>query len=105
MSVVWQTAEQLFGVIHTPLATPHRIAERRAFVEMKTCYMSAAGDVAGTIGELLRQRVRQTNDPTELWHLRTAILCSLEPGHPSTAQHRRALQRDLDSLFGPTPLA
>ena len=67
--------------------------------------MLAAADVAGPIGERLRLRVRQSNDTTELWRLRAAILCSLEPGHPRTAQHQRDLQRDLDSLFGPTTLA
>jgi hypothetical protein len=105
MSAVWQNAEQLLGVIHAPLAKAHRIAERRAFVELKTSFLQAAGDVAGPIGERLRLRVRQTNDTTELWRLRAAILCSLEPDHPRTAQHRRDLQRDLDSLFGPTTLA
>jgi len=105
VSAVWQNAEQLFGVIHAPLATAQRIGERRAFVELKTCFMLAAADVAGAIGERLRLRVRQTNDTTELWRLRAAILCSLEPGHPRTARHQRDLQRDLDSLFGPTTLA
>lgn len=106
MSAVWQSAEQLFGgVIHAPLATAHRIAQRRAFVELKNCFMQAATDIAGPIGERLRLRVRQTNDTTELWRLRAAILCSLEPGHPRTAKHRHDLQRDLDSLFGPTTLA
>lgn len=105
MSGVWQNAEQLFGVTHAPLAGAHRLAERRAFVALKSCFMQAAADVAGPIGERLRLRVRQTNDTAELWRLRAAILCSLEPGHPRTAQHQRDLQRDLDSLFGPTTLA
>lgn len=66
---------------------------------------AGGADVAGPIDERLRLRVRQTNDTTELWRLRAAILCSLEPGHPRTAQHQRDPQRDLDSLFGPTTLA
>ena len=89
MAHVWAEADERMA----------RIAARRAFVEMKLCFMRAAADVAGPIGARLQQKVRQATEAVELWRLRAAILCSLPPDHERTPAHCLELERQLDSLF------
>ena len=83
------------------LADEHltRMAARRAFVEMKQVFMRAAADVDGTVGDLLRQRVRAANEPMELYRLRAVLSASLPSQHERTPLHRLELHRQLDSLF------
>jgi hypothetical protein len=76
-----------------------RMAARRAFVDMKQVFMRAAADVDGTIGEMLQQRVRNANEPVELWRLRAVLLASLPTRHERTLIHRIELHRQLDTLF------
>lgn len=76
-----------------------RMAARRAFVDMKQVFMRAAADVEGTVGDMLRQRVRNANEPVELWRLRAVLLASLPRTHERTLTHRIELHRQLDSLF------
>jgi hypothetical protein len=54
-----------------------RIATRRAFVEMKRRFMQAVERIQGQPGEDLRERVRRTQQPNELWSLRAAVLIAL----------------------------
>lgn len=79
------------------------LAARRAFVAMKTVYAQAAADIDGPLGAVLQRQVRLAVAEAHLWRLRAAILCSLAPSHARAAQHRHALQRELDHLFD-TPL-
>ena len=76
-----------------------RIAERRAFVEMKTVFTEAAADVEGRPGRVLQNRVRQATDTVELSRLRAVILAALPPEHERSAWHRERLQHRLDHLF------
>lgn len=76
-----------------------RMAARRAFVDMKQVFIRAAADVEGTIGDMLQQRVRNANEPVELWRLRAMLLASLPRMHERTLTHRIELHRQLDSLF------
>jgi hypothetical protein len=85
-----------FGPTHERLA---RIAARRAFVQMKQAYLSAAADVTGSTAELLWHKVRIASEPWELWSLRALILASLRGDHDRTAAHRMNLQREFDSIF------
>jgi hypothetical protein len=76
-----------------------RIAARRAFVEMKQSYMSAASDIAGATAAMLQDKVRRTREPWELWSLRAVILASLPADHERTSSHRLKLEREFDSIF------
>ena len=76
-----------------------RIAARQDFVDLKTCLMRIAADLAGPHGRGIQQRVRQACEAVELWKLRSVIVDTLPAVHPRTAQHRHELQRRLDRLF------
>ena len=82
-----------------------RIAARRAFVEMKLCFMRAAADIEGAIGESLQFRVRQASEAVELWRLRSAILADLPEQHERTRTHRFELHRQLDSIYPETAVS
>jgi hypothetical protein len=86
---------QAFGMPGDRLA---HMAARRAFVEMKTCFMRAAADIDGTTGALLQRKVRLASEVIELWRLRHALLTAL-PRDQATDMHRRELRRHLDSAF------
>jgi hypothetical protein len=75
------------------------LAARRAFVEMKQCFMRAVADVPGAIGDSLRHKVRHSGEPIDLWRLRRAVLATLPPTDPRCVGHRAVLQRHLDALF------
>ena len=85
-----------FGLPDDQLA---RIAARRAFVEMKCCFLSAASDIKGASGALLQRQVRCADDVAQLGRLRVALLDALTPTHERTVAHREALQRHVDALF------
>jgi hypothetical protein len=76
-----------------------RIAARRAFVELKLCFMRAAADVDGSLGVRLQQQVRRASEPVQLWQLRAAVLAALLDRHERTPIHRIELRRQLDSIF------
>ena len=88
-----------FGLPQERLA---RIAARRAFVEMKQCYMNAVSDIASATAVLLQHRVRKAAEPWELWSLRAVILASLAADHERTPSHRMNLEREFDTLFSGT---
>ena len=60
-----------------PAERAARIAARQAFVQMKRSFMDAAALVPGSIGELLRGKVRGAHEPLDLWHLREVLLALL----------------------------
>ena len=51
---------QAFGMPEDRLA---RMAARRAFVEMKTCFMHAVAEIEGSTGALLQRKVRMAGSP------------------------------------------
>lgn len=79
-----------------------RIAARRAFVEMKQCFMRATADTAGRDRPRLIHAVRQAREAIELWRLRDDILAALPRGCERAAAHRMELHRQLDSVFPDT---
>lgn len=83
----------LFGMPEDRLA---RVAARRAFVEMKACFMRAAAEIEGSTGALLQRKVRLAGEVIELWRLRHAVVAAL----PLSAEmHRRELRQQIDSAF------
>ena len=76
-----------------------RIAARRAFVELKLCFMRAAADIDGSLGARLLRQVRRASEPVHLWRLRAAVLAALQSSHDRTPVHRIELRRQLDSIF------
>lgn len=90
---------QLTALFGLPGDRAARLAARRAFVEMKQCFIDAVARVPGAIGDSLRHKVRQSANPVELWRLRRAVWAALPAMDPCSAEHRAALQRHLDSLF------
>jgi hypothetical protein len=72
-----------------------RVAARRAFVEMKQCFMRAAAEIGG---EELQRQVRQSAEVTELWRLRSALFGAL-PRDTVPSELRDELRQHLDSAF------
>ena len=93
--------------LHSGMASPwdagdereSHLAARRGFVAMKANYARATADIEGPIGALLQRKVRLAVETAQLWRLRAAILCALEPDHALMAQRRLQLHRGLDHLF------
>jgi hypothetical protein len=84
------------GLPHDRLA---RMAARRAFVEMKQCFMRAAADVHGPDGPWLQRHIRLAGEITELWRLRWVLIEALPADEPCSARHRAELQHHLNSAF------
>jgi hypothetical protein len=86
-----------------PSGTPQdrlaRVAARRAFVEMKQCFMRAVADAEGAHVPLLQWHVRQTTDVMDLWVLRDVVIESLPRDSVVGERHRRELQSHLDAAF------
>ncbi len=86
----------VFGMPEDRLA---RLAARRAFVEMKACFMRAAAEVEGSTGALLQRKVRLASEVIELWRLRLALFAAL-PRHKASAEmQRQELMQQIDSAF------
>lgn len=75
------------------------IAARRAFVEMKQCYLEAAADTPSSISQLLSSRILKATEPCELWAVRAVLLASLSDDHERTPEHMARLGREMDSVF------
>jgi hypothetical protein len=86
----------------TPQERLARVAARRAFVEMKQCFMEAAAEIDGSQAALLRRQLRQADDVHALWQLHRPLLASLPPHEPRVAKHREALIEHLHSAFPDT---
>jgi len=65
-----------------------RVAARRAFVEMKLCFMRAAADIEGPHAAALREQVRQADEAIELWLMRYDVLDALPVGQARALAHR-----------------
>jgi hypothetical protein len=76
-----------------------RIAARRAFVEMKHLFMRAVADLGDRKGQWLREKVRLSSDPMDLWLLRSPVLAALHRNDAPTRKLRAELYRGLDSIF------
>lgn len=83
-------AQHAFGLPQERLA---RIAARRAFVEMKQCFMLAAAEVKGSIGLRLQSQVRLTREVIDLWRLHADLLEALPYDQPQAQSRRRELQQ------------
>lgn len=82
-----------------------RIAARRAFVRLKQRAVDAIGAVPGSLGELLRRKVRQTNDMGDLAELREVILALMPDESVADRTARLELQREFERAFGDSSLA
>jgi hypothetical protein len=76
-----------------------RMAARRAFVDLKHDFMVATAGLPGHRGDWLRERVRQAEDPYNLWQLRHSLFAALGGNDPDTCTLRHALKTGLDTLF------
>jgi hypothetical protein len=76
-----------------------QIAARRAFVEMKQRFMAAVDPLPGADGAWLRERVRRTQQPIELWNLRDAVFATLPMSLPDSRRMRLELHSVLDTAF------
>jgi hypothetical protein len=81
-----------------------RIAARRAFVRLKQRAIDAIAAVPGSLGDLLRHKVRQTNDMGELAELREVILALMPDESTADRTARRVLQREFEHAFGDSSL-
>jgi hypothetical protein len=85
-----------FGMPDERLA---RVAARRAFVEMKMCFMAAAADLAGPRGESLQRKLRAAADVMDLFRLSPVLLAALPHGTGAGHDHRHEIQARLDATF------
>ncbi|MFO1327568.1 MAG: hypothetical protein U1F56_09435 [Rubrivivax sp.] len=76
-----------------------QLAARQAFVEMKLAFIDAVKLVQGRDGDFLRQQVRRSEEPVDLWLLRGPLFEALCGGTPELRLARVRLRRCLDSLF------
>ena len=84
-----------FGLPDARLA---RVAARRAFVEMKICFMRAAARIEGANALQIQREVRMALEITDLWRLRGALFDSL-PQESHGDVHREEMRRHLESGF------
>ncbi|HZE91377.1 MAG TPA: hypothetical protein VE029_06690 [Rhizobacter sp.] len=85
-----------FGLPEDRLA---RVAARRAFVEMKLCFIRAAAAIEGSLGAQLQRKVRLSTEVTDLWRLRTALFDALPRDVARANQYREEMRQQLDSAF------
>ncbi len=85
-----------------------RVAARRAFVELKQCFLDALHVLQPVLSteqadlEWLRQQVRSAEEPVDLWLLRAPAFAALAGTDSERRRHRQALRRSLDLLFPDT---
>jgi hypothetical protein len=76
-----------------------RIAARRAFVEMKQLFLSAADDLPGHKGAWLARRIRAAADADDLLNLRVGLVAALREDEERAHALRAELYRSLDRAF------
>lgn len=86
----WPSTMDTDVQVGLPAERAARIAARYAFVQMKRSFIEAAALVPGSIGELLRGKIRQAHEPLDLWHLREVLLALLPDGDGGTTAHATA---------------
>lgn len=76
-----------------------RLAARRAFVELKTIFMQALADLQDPRCDWLRNQVRGTEEPVDLWILRAPVFAALGGPDAEFRRRRQLVRRALDSVF------
>ena len=76
-----------------------RLAARRVFVELKTTFMQALADLHEPHLHWLRNQVRGTEEPVDLWLLRAPVFAALSRPEPEFRRRRQTVRRALDSVF------
>jgi hypothetical protein len=76
-----------------------RIAARRAFVRAKQRAVEAAAAIPGSLGELLRRKVRQSDEMAELAEMRDVILALMPDGTPAERAQRLVVRREFERAF------
>ncbi len=76
-----------------------RLAARRAFVELKVTFMQALADLTDARFDWLRNQVRGTEEPVDLWLLRAPVFVALSGPEPEFRRRRQLVRRALDSVF------
>lgn len=76
-----------------------RLAARRAFVDLKVIFMQALADLQEPRFDWLRNQVRGTEEPVDLWLLRAPVFAALNGPDPEFRQRRQLVRRALDSVF------
>ncbi len=79
-----------------------RLAARRAFVALKQSFLYVVEGLEGKTE--LQTRVRQAEEPEELWQLRAPVFAALTGDDAPTRSRRQLLNRSLESMF-PTTLS
>ncbi len=82
-----------------PAERQARIAARRAFVDMKQGFMAAVASLGGAHGHWLREQVRSSADPVDLWLLREDVLAALPEADNDSRRMCLDLHRALDQAF------
>ena len=77
-----------------------RIAARRAFVRVKRRAVEATEAIEGSLGDLLRRKVRQTDEIGELAELREVILALMPDTTPEQRVLRLHVRREFEQAFG-----
>ena len=76
-----------------------RLAARRAFVDLKLTFMQALADLQEPRFDWLRNQVRGTEEPVDLWLLRAPVFAALSQPEPEFRRRRQLVRRALDSVF------
>lgn len=76
-----------------------RLAERRAFVDLKQRFMEAMAGLDDEHVEWIRRQIRLAEHPEDLLLLRGQVFACLAGPDPMRGAWRRTLRRGLDSVF------
>jgi len=76
-----------------------RSQARQAFVGLKLVFLRAAADIPGDLGLDLQRRIRQSNEPIELWLLRATVLAALPQDQGRSANHAAAIRHALAPIY------
>jgi hypothetical protein len=91
--------DAVWHVSGTPQERLARVAARRAFVEMKQCFLDAAADFTGSQAVWLRHQLRQAPDVQALWQLHRAVFAALPCDTERGSHWRDQLRQQLEAAF------
>ncbi len=80
-----------------------RLAARHAFVRMKQRFMAALAGLEGARADWLREHVRHTHQPVDLWLLRRSVFEQLKSAGQDGQRLCAELDHQLDSVFPEEP--